>query len=220
MLLTYIGGESQLTKKTMDQLTTKQQAVLDFIEKYQMENGKSPTILEMKTKFKVNSDNSIIKHVRGLEQKGYLQKDDTPRGIKLLESVRARLEGGGVRLPILGTIPAGGPVVTEEYINGWMNVSEEMAENTKDYFLLEVTGNSMIDAGIFEGDLVLVNTKITARDGDIVVALVDNSNTLKRLMKSGNKVYLKAENREYEDIHPVEELTVQGVVKTLIRQYR
>lgn len=200
-------------------LTDKQEAVLKFIEEYQSAYGKSPTIKEMKEKFQVSSDNSILKHLKALQEKGYLEKDDTPRGIKLLESVKQKLIGGGVSLPILGSIPAGGPVVTDEYVNGWMSVGEDLAKNNKDFFMLEVTGRSMIDAGIYEGDLVLVNTKKEARDGDIVVALIDNENTLKRLVKQNGKVYLKAENQEYEDIHPIEELVVQGTVTSLIRQY-
>lgn len=200
-------------------LTDKQEAVLKFIEEYQLAFGKSPTLKEMREKFKVRSDNSILKHLKALQEKGYLQKDDTPRGIKLLESVKQKLTGGGVSLPILGSIPAGGPVMTDEYINGWMSVGEDLAKNNKDFFMLEVTGSSMIDAGIYEGDLVLVNMKKQARDGDIVVALIDNENTLKRLIKRGGKVYLKAENKKYEDIHPAEELVVQGTVTALIRQY-
>jgi len=201
-------------------LTEKQEAVLRFIEEYQMAHGKSPTLREMREHFNVSSDNSILKHLKGLCEKGFLEKDDTPRGIKLLESVKQKLSGGGgVNLPILGAIPAGGPVMTEEYIKGWMNVAEELAGNAEDYFFLEVTGNSMIDAGIFEGDLVLVDVKKEPRDSNIVVALIDNENTLKRLVKKEGKVYLKAENKEYKDIHPVEELTVQGVVTALIRRY-
>lgn len=204
-----------------DQLTEKQKAVLKFIEKYQMEYGKSPTLREMREHFKVSSDNSILKHLKALETKGSIEKDDTPRGIKLLRSVKDRLSGAidSVRLPILGAIPAGGPVLTEEYINGWMNVGKDVAKNAEDYFMLSVIGNSMIDAGIFEGDLVVVDMKKEPRDGDIVVALVDNENTLKRLVKQGGNTYLKAENKDYNDIYPRNELYVQGVVTALIRQY-
>lgn len=202
-------------------LTEKQEAVFTFIEEYQMQYGKSPTIREMKEFFQVKSDNSILKHLNALVTKGYLQKDDTPRGIKLVNSVKQKLQSvaEGFRLPILGTIPAGGPVVAEENINGWMSVGEDLANNSKDYFLLEVTGNSMIDAGIFEGDLVVVNSSKTAKSGDIVVALVDNSNTIKRYIEKDGNRYLKAENPDYSDIYPEESLLVQGVVTSLIRQY-
>lgn len=201
-------------------LTEKQEAVLKFIEEYQMEHGKSPTIKEMKEHFGVNSDNSILKHLKALEDKGAIQKDDTPRGIKLLDVIKKRLEGAtAFKLPVLGAIPAGGPVFTEEYVNGWMTVGEDLAKNAEDFFLLEVTGSSMIEAGIFEGDVVVVNKKKEPRNGDIVVALVDSQNTLKRLIKKDGKSYLKAENKDYKDIYPDNELLIQGVVTSLIRQY-
>jgi len=204
----------------MDQvLTEKQEAVLKFIEEYQLAYGKSPTLREMREHFGVSSDNSILKHLSALKEKGYIQKDDTPRGIGLLNSVKEKLDEGAFSLPILGFIPAGGPVVTDEYTEGWMKVGEELAKNNTDYFFLKVRGVSMIDAGIFEGDLVLVNTRKQPKEGDIVVALIDEGNTLKRLVKKDGKYYLKAENKDYKDIYPKESLTIQGVVTSLIRQY-
>lgn len=202
-------------------LTEKQEAVFKFIEEYQMAYGRSPTLREMRENFGVSSDNGILKHLRALEEKGLIEKDDTPRGIKLLASIKEKLDAPAViKLPVLGFIPAGGPVLTDEYIETWMNVGEDLAKNAaNDHFLLHVTGSSMIDAGIFEGDLVLVNAKKHPHDGDVVVALVDNHNTLKRFVKKDGKVYLKAENRAYKDIHPEHELIVQGVVTALIRRY-
>ena len=155
-------------------LTEKQEAVLKFIEEYQMSYGRSPTLREIRENFGVSSDNGVLKHLKALEDKGFIEKDDTPRGIKLLPSVKEKLEAPDVmKLPVLGFIPAGGPIMTDEYIETWMNVGEDLAKNTNDYFLLRVTGNSMIDAGVFEGDLVVVNAKKQPRNGDIVVALVE-----------------------------------------------
>ncbi|MEK7672764.1 MAG: transcriptional repressor LexA [Patescibacteria group bacterium] len=201
-------------------LTEKQEAVLKFIEEYQMSYGRSPTLREMRENFGVSSDNGILKHLKALEEKGFIEKDDTPRGIKLLASIKEKLDAPmAMKLPVLGFIPAGGPVLTEEYIENWMSVGDDLVKDTKNYFLLKVTGVSMIDAGIFEGDLVVVDGKREARDGDIVVALVDNHNTLKRYIKREGKTYLKAENKDYKDIYPENELSVQGVVTSLIRQY-
>lgn len=215
-------GEYILTLKFMNEtLTEKQQAVLTFIEEYQLQYGKSPTLREMREHFQVSSDNSVLKHIKALEEKGFINKDDTPRGIGLLDSVKDKLSAGvaSFKLPILGAIPAGGPVLSEEYVQGYMNVGEDLAKNTKDFFLLQVTGNSMIGAGIFEGDLVVVDIKKEPKDGDIVVALVDGGNTLKRFIKKGDAVHLKAENPDYKDIYARDELLIQGVVKALIRQY-
>ena len=205
-----------------EHLTEKQEAVLKFIEEYQLAYGKSPTLREMRENFGLSSDNSVLKHLKALEEKGYIEKDDTPRGIGLLNAVKEKLDAvSSIKLPILGFIPAGGPVLSEEYVSGWMEVGEDLAKSkdAKHHFLLEVTGNSMIDAGIFEGDLVVVDMKRTPRNGDIVVALVDNHNTLKRLVEQNGKTYLKAENKDYNDIYPENELSVQGVVSSLIRQY-
>ncbi len=202
-------------------LTEKQEAVLNFIEEYQMLNGKSPTIKEMKEYFGLKSDNSIVKYIKALVEKDYIEKDDTPRGIKLLNSVKDKLSGAldNFKIPVFGFIPAGGPVAAEEHVDSWMSVGEDLVGNPKDYFLLKVNGESMIEAGIFEGDLVLVNSAGQPKSGDIVVALVDGGNTLKRYIKEGTKVYLKAENKDYNDIYPLETLSVQGVVTSLIRQY-
>lgn len=202
-------------------LTEKQEAVLKFIEDYQMEHGSSPTLREMREYFGVSSDNSILKHIKALEEKGYIQKDDTPRGIKLLSSVKERLDSGEFRLPLLGMIPAGGPVLSEEYIEKWMNVGEDAVYKLKDSYLLRVKGNSMIDVGIYEDDVLIVCGSLQPKIGDVVVALVDNQNTVKKYMRDSNgKVYLKAENPQYENIYPEGELCIQGVVTGLLRYYK
>ncbi len=200
-------------------LTEKQEAVMTFIGEYQLAYGKSPTLREMREHFGVTSDNSILKHLKALEEKGFIKKDDTPRGIQLLDRIKEKLASKGFSLPVLGFIPAGGPVLTEEYVDSWMTVGEDLAKNSEDYFLLKVRGESMIDAGIFEGDLVIVDKKRTPKNGDIVVGLVDNANTLKRLIKQDGKTYLKAENKNYNDIYAENELLVQGVVTAMVRRY-
>ncbi len=192
---------------------------MTFIGEYQLAYGKSPTLREMREHFGVTSDNSILKHLKALEEKGFIKKDDTPRGIQLLDRIKEKLASKGFSLPVLGFIPAGGPVLTEEYVDSWMTVGEDLAKNSEDYFLLKVRGESMIDAGIFEGDLVIVDKKRTPKNGDIVVGLVDNANTLKRLIKQDGKTYLKAENKNYNDIYAENELLVQGVVTAMVRRY-
>ncbi len=113
-------------------LTEKQEAVLNFIEEYQLAYGKSPTLREMREHFGVSSDNSILKHLNALKEKGAISKDDTPRGIGLLGKVKEKLESTVAKLPILGFIPAGGPVLTDEYVESWMGVGEELAKNAND----------------------------------------------------------------------------------------
>lgn len=208
-------------KPMSDVLTEKQEAVLNFIEDYQLEHGSSPTLREMREFFGVKSDNSILKHLKAIEEKGYIEKDDTPRGIKLLSSVKERLQSNEFKLPLLGMVPAGGPVLTEEYIESWMNVGEDAIYSYKDSYLLRVTGDSMMDVGIYEGDILVVCGSIEAKEGDIVVGLVDNQNTVKRYMRdSKGRVYLKPENMNYDNIYPDGELCLQGVVTGLLRYYR
>lgn len=204
-----------------ESLTEKQQFLYDFIENYQMEYGKSPTIKEMREYCNVSSDNSILKHLKALEEKGYIQKDDTPRGIKLLASIKEKLTetANQFKLPLMGFVPAGTPTLSEEYVDDWMSIGNDFVSDPKNCFLLRVTGNSMIGAGIFEGDLVVVDRKKEPKNGDIVVALVDGGNTVKTLVKQGGKTHLKAENPEYTDIIPEEDLIIQGVVLHLIRSY-
>lgn len=210
-----------LTQCHMEHITEKQEAVLKFIEKYQFEYGSSPTIREMREHFGVSSDNSILKHLKALKEKGYIQKDDTPRGIKLLNIVKEKLEAASniMRVPLLGTIPAGGPVIAEEHIIDYFEIGQDMLKKPQGSFALRVTGLSMIDAGILEGDFVIANRDMEAKDGDIVIALVDGENTVKRYRQKNHQVWLQAENPDYTDIEPGEYLEVQGVVTAVIRQY-
>ena len=205
----------------METITEKQEAVLKFIEKYQMQNGSSPTLREMREHFGVSSDNSILKHLKALEDKGYIQKDDTPRGIKLLNSIREKLEAVSnvVRIPLLGTIPAGGPVLSEEHVIDYFEVGQDLLKRPSGSFALRVTGLSMIDAGILEGDFVIATRDIEAKEGDIVIALVDGENTVKRYRKNNQHVWLEAANPDYSDIEVGEYLEIQGVVTAVIRQY-
>ncbi|OIP81444.1 repressor LexA [Candidatus Peregrinibacteria bacterium CG22_combo_CG10-13_8_21_14_all_44_10] len=202
-------------------LTEKQSALLKFIGRYQMENGASPTIKEMREHFGVSSDNSILKHLNALQEKGEIEKGDTPRSIKMLGSVREIMETAKniVSLPILSTIPAGGATIGEQEEIGRMELGSDMVKRPDSSFILRVTGESMEGAGIFAGDHVIVGQGIEPKVGDIVVALVDGGSTLKSLVKTGGKYYLQAENPAYEDIHPLESLEVQGVVTGLIRSY-
>jgi repressor LexA len=202
-------------------ITEKQEAVLQFIEAYQMEYGKSPTLREMRENFGVSSDNAILKHLKALQEKGYLTKDDTPRGIGLLNSVKERLESASnlIRIPLLGSVPAGGAVLSQEHILDHFEVGKDFLKRPQGSFALRVTGLSMIDVGILEGDFVIANREMTPKDGDIVVALVDGGNTVKRYRTHGGRVWLEAANPDYKDIEPHEYLEVQGVVTSVIRLY-
>ena len=202
-------------------LTKKQKKVFRFIGQYQKKYFKSPTVREVCARLGANSDNAAIKHLKALAEKGYIKRDNTPRGISLLRSVSAQLNRGMKlkKIPVLGTIPAGGPVLSEENIIEWMTLTEDQVKHQDSSFILIVRGDSMEDAGIFEGDLIIADSKKEARTGDIVIALGDGENTVKRFISEGGAVYLKPENKNYKEIHPINELTIQGVVIGLIRSY-
>lgn len=203
------------------ELTHKQKMLLRFIERFQMENASSPTFKEMRKYLKVVSDNAVFKHLEALVKKGYIQKGDTPRSIRALDSVRQKLSAVTelLKVPLLGTIPAGGPVMAEENILGTYEMGKGLMQVKEGCFLLRVTGSSMINAGIHEGDMVLVNPAKEAHEGDIVVALVDGENTVKRYVREHGRIILRAENPDYTDIHPEGSLEVQGVVTGLVRNY-
>ncbi|MEK9133106.1 MAG: transcriptional repressor LexA [Patescibacteria group bacterium] len=201
------------------QLTPKENQLLNFIESYQMKNGASPTVREMREHMKLKSDGFIVHCMKALEEKGIIKKGDTPRSIKLLPRVREKLHSDVVKIPVLGHIPAGGPVVSEENVEDYVSFGSDQIKNADDCFILKVRGDSMIDAGIFEGDFVIAHSKKTPRSDDIVVALVDGGSTVKRYMRKDGQVFLHPENPKYKDIYPESDLQVQGVVVGLLRWY-
>lgn len=199
-------------------LTERQQEIFEFIEQYQVEHGCSPKIMELQKKFEIKSVNGVIKHLRALEKKGWIIRDNTPRGIGLLERARQKIQSTMVSVPIFGTIPAGNPQDVQEMIEGYQSVDSSLLRTPGKAFALIVKGESMVDAGIVEGDVVVLEQK-EPKHFDIVAALVDGASTLKRFIKEKDgRTFLHAENKEYPDIHPSEELIIQGVAVYLIRK--
>ena len=204
-------------------ITPKEQSLLSFIESYQLKNGGSPTVREMREHMDLKSDGFVIHCLKRLAAKGFIKKNSgakrVSRGVKMLQAVSEKLHAGFVKIPLLGSIPAGGPVVSEENVEDWITFGNDRIKNPKDCFILRVRGDSMINAGIFEGDYVIASTKISPRPGAIVIALVDGGSTVKRYELSRGKPLLKAENPHYKSIHPESELQIQGVVIGLFRWY-
>lgn len=200
-------------------LTERQQSIYDFIQDYQCTHGFSPKIREIQDSFDIKSVNGVIKHLHALEKKGWIQRDNTPRGISLLEKVKCKLSSNLLTIPIFGSIPAGNAQQLDEHVEGYHTI-EAGAYAKQDAFALRVRGESMIDAGIYDGDIVVAVPQKQPRVGDIVVALLDGESTLKRFMKDSNgNPYLKAENVAYPEMYPIGSLEVQGVVVSLSRQY-
>jgi len=204
----------------MKPLTKKQENVLRLIAEKVNEVGFPPTLQELADKLGVASKNAVLKHLNALEKKGYIGKRESgaARGIHILESM-GYLEGPNVSsVPLVGSVPAGSPLLAEENVDRYLTIPKELLPKKGEYFALKVQGDSMIEAGIREDDLVVVQHTNYANNGDIVVALIGNETTVKRIIINGEDRYLKPENSKYTDIRPTEEWSVQGKVIALIRQ--
>jgi repressor LexA len=205
-------------------LTRRQKEVLDFIAGYQVENGYSPSYEEIARGLKLASIATVHKHISALDKKNYLQRshnqsrsiDVAPRYLQ--EQRRNRLQAS-LEVPVLGTIAAGQPVET---YNDPMTVSFADFVGQKDTYALRVRGNSMIEDHICEGDMILVENTVQARDGDIVVALVGGTETtLKRFFReAGNMVRLQPANAAMSPIRvPAQDVQIQGRLLAVLRKY-
>jgi len=177
-------------------LTEKQKAVLEFIQRQITDRGHSPTIREIGEKFSIQSTNGVRTHLNALIKKGYLKKERfISRGLELTQSLT---EGVG-RLPLVGSVPAGLPIDAIENIEGEIALDLSFLPRGES-FTLTVIGESMKDAGILSGDIVLVKKQKVAQKGDIVVAIIDGEATVKRYFPSEKSIRLQPENKDFEPI--------------------
>lgn len=200
-------------------ITKRQTELLDFIKDKIQTGGIPPTLSEMAKAMKVKSKNAVAKLLSALEENDFIKRDGTARGIQAFDSYGNEIQQGIVSVPMLGTVPAGGPLVVEEAVEEWVNVPTTLVAGRKDVFILQVKGDSMERAGILEGDLVIVRPTRNIKNNDIVVALLHDEATVKRFINIKGRKYLKPENPKYENIYPEDEWTVQGRVVGVIRQY-
>ncbi|MBE9504307.1 MAG: repressor LexA [Proteobacteria bacterium] len=170
-----------------------------------------PSFSEMAALWGLRSKNAVSKVVGKLEAAGLIARDD-----------KGRLIPRGIKFPmrILGVVEAGFPSPAEEELADTISLDEMLIKNRSSTFLLKVSGDSMSDAGILPGDMVIVDRGETAKNGDIVIAEVDGQWTMKYLRKRGDKVLLVPANPNYKAIRPENELLIAGVVTSVIRQYR
>ena len=198
-------------------ITERQKELLKFIVQQIRDHSLPPSLSEMADHLGVKSKNAIAKLLTSLEDGGYIATNGKARGIQVLNSLTDSLQKGLVRVPVLGSIQAGSPHLAEEFIEEWINLPQTFIKGRRDVFLLRVRGDSMINAGIHEGDLVIVRPTREAKNNDIVVALLHDEATVKRFVQIKNRAYLKAENPDYANIYPKEEWMVQGKVVGVIR---
>ncbi len=201
-------------------LTKRQQEIFDFIKRYSAKYGYPPTVRDIGKAIGLTSSSTVHAHLANLEKIGLLRRDPTkPRAIELLvdKAKRAARPALGGRIPLVGQVAAGQPVLAEENIDDYVEVPE-LAGGDEGEYVLTVTGDSMIGAGIHHGDHVVVRTQDTAQDGDIVVALVgDSEATVKRFFRESDHVRLQPENDELEPILS-SEVTVLGRVVGVLRR--
>ena len=198
-------------------ITARQKELLQFIIKQVRDYSLPPSISEMATYLKVSSKNAVAKLLDSLEEQGFIKTSGKARGIEVLNTLGESLQKGLIAVPLLGNIQAGSPNLAEEHIEEWINLPQTLIKNRRDVFLLRVRGDSMINAGIYEGDLVIVKPTKEIKNNDIVVALLHDEATVKRFIQIKNRAYLKAENPDYKNIYPKEEWMVQGKVVGVIR---
>lgn len=200
-----------------EKITTRQRELLSFIVRQIREHSMPPSMSEMAEYLEVKSKNAVAKLISALEEGGYIQTNGKARGITVLNSLADSLTKGLIRVPIVGSVQAGSPHMAEEFIEEWINLPQSLVKGRRDVFLLRVRGDSMINAGIHEGDLVIVRPTHEVKNNDIVVALLHDEATVKRFVQIKNRAYLKAENPDYQNIYPKEEWMVQGKVVGVIR---
>lgn len=197
-------------------LTSHQRTVLSYIGEFQKKRGYSPSLADLALAFGVRSKNAVAKVVNVLVREGHLEKD--PKGrIKILELEKE--ETPPLTLPLFGPISAGPVRAAEDQAVQTFALGDRLVRDPSATFLLRVKGDSMIEAGIIEGDLAIVEKGVEPRLGDIVVGILDGEFTLKRLKRDKGKYYLQAENPAYGDLYALDELGIAGVVRGVVRLY-
>lgn len=200
------------------QVSGRQEQILDYIREVTRERNYPPSVREIGEAVGLSSSSTVHNHLNQLERLGLIRRDPTKsRTVQLVEEVdTARMRRQAVAVPVVGNVAAGTPILAEEHIEDHVLLSPEMAEDG--WFGLRVRGDSMIGAGILDGDLVIVKPQQDAADGTIVVALVGDEATVKRLDRQRGHVRLLSENPDYAPIEP-EQVDMLGAVRGVVRTY-
>ena len=200
----------------MRPLTPRQAEILELIKRNIIDTGMPPTRAEIAMRFGFKSANAAEEHLKALAKKGYIEiMPGTSRGIKITEEI-VNPENG---LPLIGQVAAGEPILAQEHVENYYQVDPSMFRPSAD-FLLKVRGDSMKNIGILEGDLLAVHKIEQARNGQVIVARVEDEVTVKRFEQKGNTVYLHAENEDYSPIVvdlETQNLSIEGLAVGVIR---
>ena len=208
-------------------ITKRQQQIYDFIKEYQQEKGYPPSVREMAAAVGLSSPSTVHAHLSALEARGLLKRDATkPRALELFNEdgssvsvakTDVQQERGTVSLPLVGRVAAGIPILAEQNIEDTFTLPTEIATD-QGSFILEVHGSSMINAGIFKGDYIIVREQKSAMNGEIVVAMIDGAATVKTFYKEQGRVRLQPENDTMEPIYATNPV-ILGKVVALMRRF-
>lgn len=197
-------------------ITAKQMEILEYIKDTILRKGYPPAVREICEAVHLKSTSSVHSHLETLERNNYIRRDPTkPRTIEIIDDCFNLTRRELVNVPMVGTVAAGQPILAEQNIENYFPIPVELLPNGQT-FMLRVKGESMINAGIFDGDQIIVKQQETARNGEIVVALIDDSATVKRFYKEKGYYRLQPENDALEPII-VKEVQILGVVIGLVR---
>ena len=204
---------------SQEKITPKQQEILEYIKETILKKGYPPAVREICEAVNLKSTSSVHSHLETLERNGYIRRDPTkPRTIEIIDDCFNLARREVVNVPLLGTVAAGMPLLAQENIENYFPIPTEMLPD-KEVFMLRVKGDSMIEAGIFNGDLIFVEKTVTAENGEIVVALLDDSATVKRFYKENGHYRLQPEKDEMDPILVHGNLQILGKVFGVFRFY-
>ncbi len=201
-------------------LTQRQEAILQFLMDYAQREGYPPSIREIGKHFDIGSLRGVTVHLDALERKGYIERANTPRSIRITHP-SYQTDNRAIMLPLLGTIAAGAPILAQEHVEDLIPVPSEMVRNIADAFLLRVRGDSMSGEGIMPRDLVVVRPQSNASHGELVAVLIEDEATVKRIHFDKTGVRLMPSNPAYEPIliEESQRARVIGRIIGLIRDY-
>lgn len=201
-------------------LTPRQQQVLSYIQQCIHDRGYPPTVREIGKYMGIRSTNGVNDHLKALERKGYLQREDMKsRALRPVEDQEKVLE-----IPIIGQVAAGRPLLAVEELEGTVSMDRALLGTVQQVFTLKVTGHSMIEDGIFDGDFLFIKKQPTAHAGDIVIAMIDDTATVKRYYPETNAIRLQPANSTMEPLYISEEeaerFSIIGIVIGIYRRLR
>jgi repressor LexA len=200
-----------------DHKSEKQAEIFEFIKHQIKEKGYPPSVREICAAVGLRSTSTVHGHLESLEERGLIRKDPTkPRTIEVIDNSVNKKEM--INVPIIGTITAGSPILAVESIEDIFPISVDFVKTTNELFILKVSGDSMIDAGIFHGDFAIIEKTSSAENTEIVVALIENEATLKRFFKEENHIRLQPENKDMSPII-ISDCQILGKLVAIYRQY-